>query len=409
VENWPKMAQKWYRNRHEAACKRRAIKKPVHPIPTILLPLQVAQRGVSSSERNTFATRRVSMRTVQVGVIGFGLGGRVFHAPVVSAIPGLQLAAIVERSGDSARAAYPNVRVVRSVEELLAIDSIELVVITTPNTTHLDLARQCLEAGRHVVVDKPFATTYTEAAEMVRIAQERGRLITVYQNRRWDGDFLTLRRLVKDGPLGRLVLLESHMERYRPALKAEAWRERPTPGSGLWFDLGPHLLDQAFVLFGPPESMTAELRTEREGAVVDDAFDVVLHYPKLRVLLRSNLLTCVPGPRFRLHGTQGSFVKYGSDPQEDALKQGANMNQPNWGQEPKENAGTLSIAEGDKITETGIPSEPGDYRRYYQNVRDAIVSGAPLDVSPEHGIAIMRALELGIESSKRGCRLPFEK
>ncbi len=198
------------------------------------------------------------MRTVQVGLIGFGLGGRVFHAPIISAIPGLQLAAIVERSGDSAHAAYPNVRVVRTVSELLAIDSIELVVVTTPNPTHLDLARQCLMAGRHVVVDKPFATTYAEAAELVRIAEERGRLITVYQNRRWDGDFLTLRRIMQDGRLGRLVLFESHMERYRPMLKSEAWRELPSPGSGLWFDLGPHLLDQAFVLFGPPESMTAE-------------------------------------------------------------------------------------------------------------------------------------------------------
>jgi predicted dehydrogenase len=213
---------------------------------------------------------------------------------------------------------------------------------------------------------------------------------------------------MQDGRLGRLVLFESHMERYRPMLKSEAWRELPSPGSGLWFDLGPHLLDQAFVLFGPPESMTAELRAERDGAAVDDAFDVVLQYPRMRVLLRSNLLTCVPGPRFRLNGTQGSFVKYGSDPQEDALKAGEKPGRPNWGQEPKENWGTLSIADGDKITETRIPTETGDYRRYYENVRDAIVSGTPLDVSPQHALRIMQALELGIESSKRGCRLPFK-
>lgn len=347
------------------------------------------------------------MRTVQVGLIGFGLGGRVFHAPIIRAVPGLQLAAIVERSGDSARTAYPDVKVVRSVSELLAIDSIELVVVTTPNPTHLDLARQCLQAGRHVVVDKPFATTAAEAAQLVQIAEEKKRLITVYQNRRWDGDFLTLRRVAQDGSLGRLVLFESHMERYRPTLKADAWRELPTPGSGLWFDLGPHLLDQAFVLFGPPESMTAELRAERDGAAVDDAFDVVLHYPKMRALLRSNLLTCVTGPRFRLNGTQGSFVKYGSDPQEDALKGGATPDQRNWGKEPNESWGTLSIANGDKITEARVPTEIGDYARYYQNVRDAIVSGAPLDVSPQHALRIMQALELGIESSRRGCKLPF--
>ena len=347
------------------------------------------------------------MRTVQVGLIGFGLGGRVFHAPIIRAVPGLQLAAIVERSGDSARAAYPDVRVVRSVSELLSIDSIELVVVTTPNPTHLDLARQCLEAGRHVVVDKPFTTTSAEAEELVRLAQARNRLITVYHNRRWDGDFLTLRRIVQEASLGRLVLFESHMERYRPMLKAEAWRELPKPGSGLWFDLGPHLLDQAWALFGQPAAMTADLRAERDGAVVDDAFDVVLHYARMRVLIRSNLLTCVPGPRFRLNGSRGSFVKYGSDPQEEALKRGETPDQPNWGQEPEENWGTLSLTEGEAITQTRIPTETGDYRRYYQNVRDAIVSGAPLDVSPQHGLRIMQALELAIESTRRRCTLPF--
>jgi scyllo-inositol 2-dehydrogenase (NADP+) len=349
----------------------------------------------------------VNMRTVQVGLIGFGLGGRVFHAPIIRAVPGLQLAAIVERSGNSARAAYPDVRVVRSVSELLSIDSVELVVVTTPNPTHLDLARQCLEAGRHVVVDKPFTTTSAEAEELVRLAKERNRLITVYHNRRWDGDFLTLRRIVQEGKLGRLVLFESHMERYRPMLKAEAWRELPKPGSGLWFDLGPHLLDQAWALFGQPAEMTADLRAERDGAVVDDAFDVLLHYARLRVLIRSNLLTCVPGPRFRLNGTRGSFVKYGSDPQEEALKRGETPGQPNWGQEPEENWGILSLAEGETITQTRIPTETGDYPRYYQNVRDAIVSGVPLDVSPQHGLRIMQALELAIESSRRRCTLPF--
>jgi predicted dehydrogenase len=347
------------------------------------------------------------MRTVQVGLIGFGLGGRVFHAPIIRATSGLQLAALVERSGDSARAAYPDVRVVRSVTELLSIDSIELIVVTTPNPTHLDLARQCLLAGRHVVVDKPFTTTSAEADELVRLAKQRDRLITVYQNRRWDGDFQTLRQVVKDGALGQLVLFESHLERYRPKLKQEAWRELPKPGSGLWFDLGPHLLDQALVLFGRPEAMTADLRAEREGAAVDDAFDVVLHYPGMRALIRSNLLTAVPGPRFRLNGTRGSFVKRGSDPQEGALKRGETPDQPNWGKEPPENWGTLSTSEGDALRETRVPTETGDYCRYYENVRDAIVSGVPLDVSPQHGLLMMQALELGMESSRRRCTLPF--
>jgi len=345
--------------------------------------------------------------SLQVGLIGFGLGGRVFHAPILRTTPGLSLAAILERSGDKARAAYPDVRVVRTIGELLSIDSIHLVVVTTPNPTHFDLASQCLKAGRHVVVDKPFTPTYAESAELVRLAQECGRLITVYQNRRWDGDFLAVRRLVQEGSLGRLVHFESHMERYRPQLPREAWRELPKPGSGLWFDLGPHLLDQALLVFGPPEALTAELRAERDGALVDDAFDAVLHYPRLRVLLRSNLLTCVPGPRFRMDGTQGSFVKHGPDPQEDALKRGETPDRPNWGREPEENWGTLSLARGDKITQTRIPTAIGDYRHYYENVRDAILSGAPLDVSPQHALSVMRALELGIESSKQRRTLPF--
>ena len=326
---------------------------------------------------------------------------------MITTVPGLQLAAIMERSGNNARAMYPNVPVVRTVDELLAMDSIKLVVVTTPNPTHFELVSKCLRAGRHVVVDKPFATTYVEALALQRIAQECGRLIAVYQNRRWDGDFQTLRRVVQEGSLGRLVHFESHMERYRPQLNAEAWRELPEPGSGLWFDLGPHLLDQAFVLFGLPEAMTAELRAERDGAAVADAFEAVLHYPNLRVLLRSNLLTCVPGPRFRLNGTRGSFVKFGSDPQEDALKAGGTPGQPNWGKEPAENWGTLSLADGDKITSTRVETAIGDYRHYYENVRDAIVAGTPLDVSPQNALNVMRALELGMASSREQCTMPF--
>jgi len=347
------------------------------------------------------------MPPLQVGLVGFGLGGRAFHAPILNAVPGLELAAIVERSTNIAGALYPKARIVRSLDELLAIDSIELVVITTPNPTHFDLARRCLNAGRHVVVDKPFTPSYAEADELVRLAQECGRIITVYQNRRWDGDFQTIRQLVQTGSLGRLVLFESHLERWRPLLKPGAWRERPEPGSGLWFDLGPHLLDQAFVLFGKPEAISAELRRERDHAVVDDAFDAILHYRRLRVLLRANLLTCMPGPRFRLHGTNGSFIKYGPDPQEDALKRGETPSQPNWGQDPPENYGDLCVEDAGNITQTRVPTLVGDYRGYYENVRDAIQSGAPLDVTPEHALNIMRALELGMASSQRKCTLLF--
>src|SRR5579859_5030096 len=215
---------------------------------------------------------------IPVGLIGFGVAGRVFHAPTISAVPGLRLAAILQRSRGDAAALYPNARVVSTLEELLAIDEIRLVVIATSNTSHFDLARQCLLAGRDVVVDKPFTTSYQEADELVRIARERERLLTVFHNARWHGDFQTVRKLVSAGTLGRIVLCEAHYDRYRRQLRPGVWRERAEPGSGVLFDLGPHLIDQALLLFGTPEALSADVRIERDGAMVDDAFYIALHY-----------------------------------------------------------------------------------------------------------------------------------
>ena len=345
---------------------------------------------------------------IQVGLVGFGLAGRVFHAPMIRALPGLMLAAILERRGDEAQRRYPDVRVVRSLDEMLAIESIRLIVVATPNTSHYDIAAQCLQAGRHVVVDKPFATTYLEAAELARIARQSQRLLTVFQNRRWDGDFRTIGKLVSKHTLGRIVLFESHFERFRPHLRPGAWRESTDPGSGILFDLGPHLIDQALVLFGPPLALTADVRTEREGATADDAFDVVLHYPHHRAVLRSSMLACDPGPRFTVYGAEGSYVKYGLDPQEDALVRGETPRDNSWGLEPEERWGTLTLSRDGAITRARIATQAGDYRRYYENVRDAIVSGTPLDVTPEQALTVMRLLELARQSSQEGRTLDFK-
>jgi len=250
------------------------------------------------------------MQSIEVGLIGFGLAGRAFHAPVIRAVLGLRLTAILQRSGNEAAEKYHDVRIVRSLEELLAISEIRLVVIATPNDTHCLLAAQCLAAGRDVVVDKPFTATLEEAKSLVAFAKERGRLITVYQNRRYDGDFQAIRKLVADGTLGRIVRFETNYDRFRPQLKSGAWRETTRPGSGILFDIGPHLIDQALVLFGLPEAVTADIRIERQGALADDAFDIMFHYPRgMRAVLRSSILAAVPRPRFVLHGTQGSFAK----------------------------------------------------------------------------------------------------
>jgi scyllo-inositol 2-dehydrogenase (NADP+) len=345
---------------------------------------------------------------IDVGLVGFGLAGSAFHAPVIRAVPGLHLAAIVQRNGDEAAEKYPDVRIVRSVDELLSMQEIRLVVIATPNETHYPFARQCLEAGRDVVVDKPFTTTLEEAISLVRLAKSASRLLTVYQNRRYDGDFQAIRQLVAAGTLGRIVRFETTYDRFRPHLKPGAWRETSRPGSGILFDIAPHLIDHALVLFGLPEAVSADVRAERENAVADDAFDITLHYPNgMRAVLRSSILAAAPRPRFVLLGTQGSFVKQSFDPQEMNLRRGYIPADKPWGYEPEENWGVLTVPAGDSFEQRRIPSATCDYRDYYSNVRYAILGRAPLAVTPEYALDVMRMLELARESSRKRCTIPW--
>jgi predicted dehydrogenase len=345
---------------------------------------------------------------IDVGLIGFGLAGRAFHAQVIRATPGLRLAAILQRHGGEAAQKYPDLRVVRSVEELLDIRDIRLIVIATPNETHAPIARQCLEAGRDVVVDKPFATTLEEAAELVELARKCGRLITVYQNRRYDGDFQLIRQLVSDGALGRIIRFETNYDRFRPDLKPGAWREGVGPGSGIFFDIAPHLIDHALVLFGLPEAVTADIRLERTVAVVDDSFDVMLHYlADMRAVLRSTMLAVSQRPRFVLHGTRGAFFKQTFDPQEINLRRGLIPENGPWGGEPREDWGVLTTIENDVVIKRSVPSSTGDYRDYYANVRDAILGRAALAVTPQYALDVMRVLELAQESSRKRCTIAW--
>ncbi len=346
---------------------------------------------------------------IDVGLIGFGFGGRTFHAPVIRSVSGLRLAAVLQRTGSEASKQYPDVRVVRTLEELLTIDGIRLVVISTPNVTHFALGRQCLLAGKDVVIDKPLATSHEEGMALARIAKENRRMLSVYQNRRWDGDFKTIRKLIESKTLGRLVLYQSHYDRFRPGLRPGAWRERNEPGSGMLFDLGVHLIDQAIQLFGKPNSVSADVRCERDGALADDAFDVTLRYPGMRAVLHSSMLACTPGPRFLLRGTAGSYLKTAFDPQEDALKRGETPGEDSWGREPKEMWGTLATPQEDKISCQAVPTEPGDYRGFYENVRDAILGRASLSVTPEQALDVLRAIELARQSSARGCLIPWNE
>lgn len=339
------------------------------------------------------------MKTIQVGLLGFGYAGRTFHAPLVAHCHDLQLAAIQSSRAAEASAAWPEARIYAHPEELLATDDIDLVVIATPNDTHFPLAQAALLAGKHVVVDKPFTTTPTEACELAALAQRQGKFLSVFHNRRWDADFLTLQNVLAQGTLGRITHFESHFDRYRPVVR-QRWREAPGAGTGLWFDLGPHLVDQALSLFGTPESVSADLAIQRDGALVDDYFHVLLRYADKRVILHGSTLMSGGTPRFTVHGTLGSYTKYGLDTQEDMLKLGTRPGASGWGIDPV--GGTLYSHAGDETSATPLATLPGDYRRYYAAIVAAIHGGGPNPVPPEDAIAVMTIIELARESHAQG-------
>ena len=344
---------------------------------------------------------------IDVGLIGFGLAGRCFHAPIIRAVDGLRLAAILQRSGDSAAQAYPDCRVVRSLDELLAIDSLSLIVIATPNQTHFPLAKLCLEEGRHVVVDKPFTTNLAEARELVQLAKQRNRILTVYHNRRFDADFQALHKVVASGELGRVVRFENTYDRFRRNPKPGAWREQPAPGSGVLFDLAPHLLDQAFMLLGQPLAVSADIRMERPGFATDDSFDLFLHYPGgTRALLRATMLAATPRPRLLVFGAKGSYLKREFDPLEMALRNAHVPAGGSWVLEREENWGELTLVEGDARKTRRVPSF-GDWREFYLNVRDAVLGKAPLLVTPQQALDVMIALELALESNNSCTTVPW--
>jgi scyllo-inositol 2-dehydrogenase (NADP+) len=345
---------------------------------------------------------------IDVGVVGFGLGGRAFHAPIIHAVPGLRLAAIVERSGNSAREIYPDAKIVRDLEELLAIKSISLIAIATPNETHFPFAKRCLEAGRHVVVDKPFTNTLAQARELVELACKHDRLLTVYQDRRFDGDFRTVQELLAKGSLGKIVRFESAFDRCRPQIRANSWKEKPAPGSGVFLDLGPHLVDQALQLFGPPEHVLADIRIEREGSLTEDAFDVTLYYKNgLRAILTASMLAPDPRPHYRIQGTRGVYLKHTLDPQEALLRADHPATGDDWGVEPEKDWGMMTLWGDGELTHANVPTLRGDYRDFYAQVRDAIEGRASPPVTPDEALRLMYTLELCIDSSRKRAPLPW--
>lgn len=343
------------------------------------------------------------MATLRTALVGFGYAGQTFHAPLIAATPGLDLAWIVSSNGDKVRSHWSDVAVTPEISTILADPGIDLVVIATPNDTHADLAQRALLAGKHVVVDKPFTVTLDEARSLAALEQQTGHILSVFHNRRWDADFLTLSSLIQDGTLGRVTQFESHFDRFRPVPR-DRWRERAgVPGAGLWYDLGPHIIDQALCLFGRPESLWADIGTQRPGGGATDYFHAILRYADgLRVILHGSMLTADSGRRFAVHGDKGSFVKYGLDSQEDMLKAGVAPGCGGWGQDPHPGSLTRVDADGTTMNAEIHAGLPGDYRRYYAAIANAIMGQQPNPVTAGQAIHVMEMIEAGVQSALTG-------
>lgn len=331
------------------------------------------------------------MQDIGVGLIGFGLGGRAFHAPFIRATPGMRLSAVVSRDPPKVHAVYPEVKVVPDVAALLAEPGLDLVVVASPDDLHAEHAIAALQAGKHVLIDKPFATTLADARAIASEAERTRRLLAVFHNRRWDADFLTLRRLIADDTLGHISQFESHFDRWRPD-PAPVWKEARFGGS--WLDLGPHLVDQALCLFGTPHTITLDLATLRHGAPAPDYFHATLGYDGRRVVLNATKLAADHGLRFAVHGSRGSWVKRGIDPQEAAALAGVSPAAADWGRDPDE--GVLTV--GGRPGGESIPNERGDYGAFWQTLAAAIRGDGPNPVSPHEALAVMAVLDAGLKS-----------
>lgn len=335
-------------------------------------------------------------KTINIALIGYGFVGKTFHAPLIQSIEGLTLAVVSSRDEEKVKRDLPNVLVVATPEEAIQHPDVDLVVIASPNATHAPLAALALNAGKHVVVDKPFTLDMQEARELIALADEKQRLLSVFHNRRWDSDFLGIKQVIEEDRLGKVKLFESHIDRFRPEVRVR-WREQNVPGSGLWFDLGPHLIDQTLQLFGLPQSVQGNIATLRDGAEINDWAHVVLNYPEHKVILHASMLVAGGTSRFTVHGDQASVVKARIDQQEAQLLAGVIPGSESWGEDSDDMV--LFDAAGDA---TRLKTPKGDQRQYYINVRDALTGTIGNPVHPVEALAVMAVLEAAVRSSETG-------
>lgn len=340
------------------------------------------------------------MPPIKTSLLSFGMSGKLFHAPFIHLHPGFELAGAWERSKHLIRDIYPGVTSYHTLEEILADDTIDLVVVNTPTGTHYGYAKQVLQAGKHAIVEKAFTATAAEAIELKELAAAKNKKISVFQNRRWDSDFKTIKKILNEGWLGEIVEAEIHFDRYKPQLSPKQHKEIAGPGSGLLKDLGPHLIDQAICLFGFPQGVFADIRILREGSEVDDWFDILLYYPTVRLRLKSSLFVKEALPGYIFHGTKGSFIKGRTDIQENDLLAGKIPNLSDWGTEPASEEGLLHTEKNGKLIREKITSLQGNYYGYYDAVYNAITTDGPMPVTAEEGIQVMQIIEAAIKSNK---------
>ncbi|MCW3461883.1 Gfo/Idh/MocA family oxidoreductase [Chitinophaga nivalis] len=341
-------------------------------------------------------------KVIKTGLCSYGMSGQVFHAPFLHVNPGFAFAAVVERSKHLAQQRYPNVQVYTSVEEMLADTSLELIVVNTPNYTHFEYVKAALEAGKHVIVEKPFTVTAQEGETLAALAAEKGLLLSVYHNRRYDNDYKIVKQVLQSGVLGDVLEVEIHYDRFKEELSYKKHKEGGLPGTGALYDLGSHLLDQAITLFGMPPALWADIRIIRKDSVVDDYFEIVLCYDQLRVRVKCNYLVREPLPAYQLHGRKGSFIKSKSDIQEAQLQRGLFPDSPDWGAEAPHEWGLLHTETDGKTVKQYLPGTNGNYMDYYQGIYAALVNKAANPVPPEDAIKVIRVIEAAFQSSREG-------
>jgi scyllo-inositol 2-dehydrogenase (NADP+) len=338
------------------------------------------------------------MRKIKVGLVGYGFSGATFHAPLLSVLSEFEITMVVSSKKETVLHDLKDVEVVTSLEEVLEDATIDLVVITTPSGMHYEMAKQSLQAGKHVILEKPMVVETWQAEELIKIAEEKKLLLSVYHNRRWDNDYLTVKKLVSDGVLGEINTYQVHYDRFRPVVR-DRWREKQGPGSGMLYDLGSHLIDQALDLFGWPQFVLADVFAQRENAETDDYFHVILGYEKLRVILHSGSIIPSHGPRFQVHGSKGSFIKYGLDGQEAALREGKKPIHHSWGADNPQFYGKLVTIDGENEKQETIETLHGSYTTYYKKMAESIVEGKRAPVTAHEGLSVIKIIEAGLKSS----------